>query len=169
MRAEKQYLLDGVKEKIEASNAMVVMSYKSLDPNKAAALRFDMDKSGGNFAVVPKRVFIKAAETAGLTFKREDLQGHIAIAFAGDDTVGPTKVVFDDDYKDHLEVLMGHFNGSNVSAEDVKEISKLPSRDEMRAQLLSVFEAPMTQMLGVVESLLTSVPHALENKANKES
>jgi large subunit ribosomal protein L10 len=35
----------------------------------------------------------------------------------------------------------------------------------MRAQLLGTFEAPMSQTLAVVEAILCSVLHCLENKA----
>ena len=66
-----------------------------------------------------------------------------------------------------LEVLAGRYEGSMCSAEDVEQISKLPSRDEMRAQLLSAFEAPLAQVLAVTEALLTSVMHCLENKSQQ--
>ena len=45
---------------------------------------------------------------------------------------------------------------------------KLPAKDEMRAQLLGLFEAPMSQTLSTMESLLTSVMHCLENKKDKD-
>ena len=66
-----------------------------------------------------------------------------------------------------LEVCLGRFDGQLYQAADAKKLSELPGRDEMRAQLLATFEAPMSQTLSVVEALLTSVPHCLENKCKK--
>ena len=43
-------------------------------------------------------------------------------------------------------------------------MSKLPSKDEMRAQFLGTLEAPMAQTLAVMDALLTSVVHCLNNK-----
>ena len=55
-----------------------------------------------------------------------------------------------------------------IQASDVERLSKLPSKDEMRAQFLSVLEAPMSQTLAVMEALLTSVPYCLDNKCKQE-
>ena len=53
------------------------------------------------------------------------------------------------------------------SASDVEQISKLPSKEEMRAQFLGTLEAPLSQTLGVIEALLTTVMHCLENKSGQ--
>ena len=37
---------------------------------------------------------------------------------------------------------------------DVKTLSELPSKDEMRAQLLATLEAPLSQTLSVMEALI---------------
>jgi large subunit ribosomal protein L10 len=50
----------------------------------------------------------------------------------------------------------------------VELISKLPTLLEMRAQFLGLLEAPMTQTLGTIQAMLTSVIYCLDNKAKKE-
>ena len=56
-----------------------------------------------------------------------------------------------------------------IYAADVEKLSKLPGKDEMRAQLLATFEAPMAQTVAVMQSALCCVLYCLENKAKKES
>jgi len=170
MRQEKTLLLDEIREKINNSQAIVLTCYKNLNPNKAADFRMKVAKSGGTFEVVKKRMLIKAAEKSGFTIDRKDLQGHIGVVFAESDPVQTTKVVYDfrKENEEQMEVLGGRFDGKLCTASDVELISKLPSQSEMRAQLLGTLEAPMSQTLAVVEALLCSVIHCLENKA-KES
>lgn len=167
MRKEKQLLLDEIKEKIEGSNALVLTQYQSLKPDLSADFRMQLTKAGGGFAVVKKRVLLKAAEAGGLKLDEMALEGHIGVAFAYEDPIPMTKAVFDfaKENKHTLTILGGQFEGKLCNAEDVKAISELPTQDEMRAQFIGLLEAPMSQTLSVMEALLTSIMHCLENKA----
>lgn len=167
MRPEKQFLLDEIKEKIDESKALVFAKYQGLDPNLTSKFRFLLTKKGGSYKVVRKRILIKAAQGSGFTFQTGDLQGHIGVIFIDQDPVDVTKVVcqFQDENKEKFQVLGGRFEGKACSAQDITEISKLPSQDEMRSQFLATLEAPLSQTLAVMEALLTSVMHCLENKS----
>ena len=169
MRKEKQLLLDAISDEIKASSAFVVTSYEQIDANATAAFRSELVEAGGRFVGVKKRVFVKAAEECGIKIE-DQLDGHIGLAFMGDNVVDATKKIYEfhKSNDEVFKILGGHFDGQMVSPKDVEQISKLPSRDEMRAQILGLLEAPMSQMLAVVEALLTAVPHCLENKAQKE-
>ncbi len=170
MRKEKEFLKDAAQNKISASDIMVAFNYSKMDANLNADFRDSINNAGGDVYVIKKRVLIKSAKEEGLDLNLKELPGHIAIMCAGaDDAVASTKALytFKKDNADKLEVLGGQFQGQSCVASDFEKISKLPSQDEMRAQLLSVFEAPMSQTLSVVNALLTSVVHCLENKASQ--
>ena len=169
MRPEKQLLLDEIKDKIAGSKAIVLTSYKRLEPNAAAAFRINLAKTGGSLEVVKKRVLMKAAQVAGIALDPALLQGHIAVVFANEDPIQTTKTVFQfcKENEEVLEVIGGRFEGAICTASDVAQISKLPSKDEMRSQLLGTFEAPLSQTLAVIEALLTSVMYCLDNKSTK--
>lgn len=167
MRPEKQLLLDDLKEMIENSSAVFITKYKALSPNKASEFRFNLAKVGGSLEVVKKRIFLKAAQAAGITFDRGLFEGNIGIVFASEDPVEVTKQVFEfgKEAESQLEVLTGQFEGSILSAKDIEILSKLPSKDQLRSELIGLLVAPMTQTLSVMEELLTSVMHCLENKS----
>ena len=112
-------------------------------------------------------MLIKAAEKAGFSLDRSNLQGHIGVIFAENDPVETTKCVYDfcKENTDNFLVIGGRFEGKLCSETDLKLISQLPSQDEMRAQLLGTLEAPMSQTLATIEALLCSVVFCLENKA----
>ncbi|MBS0604447.1 MAG: 50S ribosomal protein L10 [Verrucomicrobia bacterium] len=170
MRPEKQFLLDDIKDRIAGSQAIVLASYKRLEPNASAAFRTNLAKTGGSLEVVKKRVLIKAAQVAGVDLDPALLQGHIAVVFANQDPIQTTKAVYQfcQENEEVLEVIGGRFEGTVCSAKDVEQISKLPSKDEMRAQFLGTLEAPMAQTLAVIEALLTTVMHCLDNKSKAE-
>ena len=166
MRPEKQFLLDDVKDRIDNAKGLVLARYERLDPNLAANFRSLVANSGGSFEVVKKRILIKAAQNSGMSLDRNALNGHIGVIFADEDPVNVTKLVykFSQENQEVFQVLGGSFEGKICSAADMKEISKLPSKDEMRAQFLGLLVAPLEQTLSTFEALLTSVMHCLENK-----
>jgi large subunit ribosomal protein L10 len=170
MREEKQLLLDEIRDKIDGSTALVLTRYKKLSPDLSADFRKSLRDSGGSFSVVKKRVFLKAAEDGGVTLDPSMLEGHIGVIFAHEDPITTTKALFAfaKENEEIFEVLAGQFEGRLCNAEDVKAISQLPSQDEMRAQFIGLLEAPMSQTLSVMEALLTSILHCLENKSEQE-
>lgn len=169
MRSEKQLLLNDIKDRIVTAQAVIVARYSKLEPNKVAPFRTELAKTGSSLAIIKKRILLKAAQEAGLTINPDLLEGHIAIIFLADDPFSTTKVIykFSEENEKNIKVLGGRFEGAMCSAQDVEQISKLPNKNEMRAQLLSVLEAPMSQTLAVVEALLSSVMHCLENKSQQ--
>ena len=169
MRAEKQLLLDEIKDRITGSEALVWTKYNSLTPDISADFRMKLNESGAGFTVVSKRLLLKAAEEAGITLEKPALEGHIGLVYASKNPIESIKAFysFAKENKDLFEVLGGQFEGSICTAEEVKVISQLPSKDELRAQILGVFEAPMAETVSVMDAILTSIIHCLENKCSE--
>lgn len=171
MRQEKQLLLDQVKELIEERKSFVIMRYFGLKANAAAKFRRQIGELGGEVEFVKKRILVKAAQEAGIELSVKALTGHVGIVFAGIDAVQTTKAVFQlkKETEQAVDVLGGYFDGNIYNANDVETLSKLPSKDEMRAQFLGTLEAPMAQTAAVMQSLLTCILYCLENKAKEGS
>lgn len=168
MRKEKQLLLDEIKEKISASSGMIVTRYAKLAPNVSWQLRDQLAKSGSMFEVVRKKVFVKAAEQVGVTIDQALLQGHVGIVFINQaDAMAPTKLIykFSEENGQIFEVLCGQMEGKFVPGSDLEILSKLPGMNEMRASLLGLFTAPMSQMLSVLEAVMANPLSIIEQKS----
>jgi len=169
MRDEKKLLLDEIKEKVDSASSLVVTKYKNITASESWNLRNELSKNSSEMEVVKKRVFLKAFEKSGYKCTIEELDGHIAIILIKDDPVGAIKAIFEfSDQTEKLEVVRGEIDDKTYNKEDLLILSKLPSMNELRAQFLSVLEAPMSNTLSVIESLLTSVIYALEEKKKLE-
>jgi large subunit ribosomal protein L10 len=171
MRPEKQLLLDEIKQKIDQSTALVLTRYQKMNPNQASDFRMRLAKAGGNFAVVRKRILLKAAATSGVTLDLNALEGHIGVVFAMQDPIPVTKGIYDfaKENEEMLEVLGGRFEGKECSAKDFELISKLPTQDGMRAQLLGLFEAPMALTLSVMEAFVERAGQGVEDTSSTNS
>jgi large subunit ribosomal protein L10 len=167
MRPEKQLLLDDIRDKLAKSKGFLLTRYSKMDPNLASEFRTVLAQADSDFEVVRKTILIKAAEAAGCTLDEKTLQGHIGVVFAEGDLLQTAKVVFKfrKANEEVLEVIAGRFEGQFHSGKDVEELSKLPSKDEMRAQILGLLEAVPSQLLAVMEALISSPLHCLDNKS----
>ena len=169
MRKEKQFLLDEIKDRLSSSKDFVITSYQGIDPNTVSDFRDTIVASGGLLTVVKKRVFLKAAQESGIEIGKEMLKGHIGIVYSGEDTVATTKAVynFKKDNDKLLDVLGGLFEGKMCSPEDFKEISALPSQEQMRAEFLGVLEAPLSGIVSVMDGAMAGVVSCIDQKAQK--
>lgn len=172
MKQEKQLLLDEIQDQMRKQPSFILLQYAGLTANALNEFRATVAGRGGDIGVMSKRLLIKAAQNMGIQLNRADLDGHIAVVHADAELVLETaKYVcqFSKESEGKVKVVGGHIDGLLYSAEQVDLLATLPSKQEMRAQLLATFEAPMAQLLAVCEALLTSVPHCLENKVKQEA
>ncbi len=170
MKREKQLLLDEIQDHMKRSSSFIITQYDKLTAVKANEFRREVAKVGGNFEVVRKRVFVKAASDIGIQFDVDDLKGHIGLVFSSTDPIEATKAIikYSDDNDKVFTLAGGYVDGQTVNSEDMKKLAQLPGKDQMRAQLLGLFEAPMAQTLSVMDALLTSVMHCMDNRSEKE-
>lgn len=171
MKAEKQLLKQEIKDKISRyGDSFIIMRNAGLAANAANDFRREMRGRGGNVYVMRKRVLAKAAEDLGMKLDVAALNGHIGLVFLGKNPLDSTKAVFNfgKARNNVIEVLGLRYEGQLYLGADAKTIAELPSKDEMRAQLLSVLEAPMAQTLAVMEAVLASVVYCLDNKSKAE-
>jgi large subunit ribosomal protein L10 len=169
MKQEKQLLLDEIKREIQQFPSFLVTQYAKLPAIKANEFRREMAKIGVSFEVVRKRVLVKAAENIGVKVSLDTLPGHIGLILAKNDPVEAAKAVlqYSKSNDDCFQLLGGRVEGHMINAADMKRLSELPSKKEMQAQLLGLFEAPMSQTLAVIEALLSSVVYCLDNKSKE--
>ena len=170
MRKEKQLLLDEIVDLLNKHDStFLIMQYKSVSANAMNGFRNDVAKLGGDVQVMRKRVLTKAALQEGINIGSVELPGHVGIVFGGKDPLETTKAVFNysKENNNSVAVLGGMLDGRLYDAKQVETIATLPNLDGMRAQLLSVFEAPLSQTVGVMNSLLTSILFCLENKSKE--
>jgi large subunit ribosomal protein L10 len=170
MRAEKELLLNEIYDKITASKGFIVTQYKSLAPQVSWELANVLKENECHFEVVKKSVFFKAVQKANVAIDNQALLGQVGILFIENDLVKAAKTLckFIDDNGEMFKVLSAHVAGQAYSEQDVVSLSRLPSMDVLRAQVLGLFESSMSETLAVMQSLLTCIIYCFINKCQKD-
>ncbi|MEI5909182.1 50S ribosomal protein L10 [Bacillus spongiae] len=141
---QKKVLVSEITEKLEKSVSTVVVDYRGLTVAEVTELRKQLREAGVEFKVFKNSMVRRAAESANLAGLNEALTGPNAIALSTEDVVAPAKIL-NDFAKDHeaLEIKAGVIEGNVATAEEVKALAELPSREGLLSMLLSVLQAPM--------------------------
>ena len=107
-----------------------------------------MRTAGGRYSVVKNRIAKLAFEDSSLGALSDHLVGPTAIAYSDDDPVGLAKTLteFAEDVP-VLEFKAGLVDGQEVSAEAIKEIANLPSREALVAKLLFLLQSPIARLV----------------------
>ena len=117
-------------------------------------LRKQLREAGVEFKVYKNTMTRRAIEVAGLEGLNESLTGPNAIAFSTEDVVAPAKIINDFAKKnDKLEIKAGVIEGAIASADDIKALAELPSREGLLSMLLSVLQAPMRNFALVTKAV----------------
>ncbi|WP_108672026.1 50S ribosomal protein L10 [Peribacillus acanthi] len=150
----KQVIVTEIAEKFKTSKTAVVVDYRGLKVAEVTELRKQLREAGVEFKVYKNTLTRRATEAAELSGLNDALTGPNAIAFSADDVVAPAKIL-NDFAKKHtaLEIKAGVIEGNVASAEDVKALAELPSREGLLSMLLSVLQAPIRNFALVTKAV----------------
>lgn len=166
---EKQLLLNDIKEKVDSSSGFIMTSYEGLNAASARKLRDHIAEAEGEFEVVPKRVFLKALEKSGVDANHIKLKGHIGIIFTKTEAVQLAKaaVQFSESNNNMLTFIGGFIDREICDGQEVMQLAKLPSLNELRAQFVGLLTAPMAQTVGTLHAALASMLYCFDAKCSK--
>lgn len=159
-RKQKKHSVNKVQESISAAASVVFLAYNGLTVEEVNELRSNLHAAGGGMRVVPKRLLKIALRNIKLDFNPTEHAGQLAVVW-GDDAVAPAKTLnaFVQKHQKKIRFLAGTLAGNMLSLEEVTSLSKLPSRDELLANLVSIIADPTRGLVTV----LSGVPrHAVQ-------
>jgi large subunit ribosomal protein L10 len=168
-RPDKEQLVVELKEKIGSAKALYYTDFTGLNVKSMTELRRRLRKQGVEYVVIKNTLALRAVNESGLVGER--LKGPTGIVVAKD-PVAAAKVITDfaKEHDKRPAVKGGMFDGRAVNAAQVTKLANMPSRDQMLSQLGGYMQAPMTQMVSAMNSLLSNFAGVVEAlKAQREA
>jgi large subunit ribosomal protein L10 len=150
-RQEKHQWIENFRSSCDDSSIMIVVHYKGLNVKEMTKLRSKVRECGAKFKVTKNSLAKLAIAEGDFSGISESLIGPTAIAHSSD-PVAVAKVIseFSKD-NEKLVLVTGIFNQSVLSSEQIKELAKLPSLDELRSKIISLLLAPATKLAVVTK------------------
>jgi len=157
-RDEKAAVVDRIAGELESSQAVFAVDYRGITVSQVADLRARLRAADATFAVVKNSLTERAADKAGAEALKAILEGPTALTFVRGDAAAAAKAL--SDAQRVTEVLAfkgGLMDGQAVSADDIRAIAKLPSREVLYAQLVGTVAAPLNGLARTLNALISGI------------
>jgi large subunit ribosomal protein L10 len=173
-RPDKVAIVEEITAKLNNSVAVFVSEYRGLKVSQMANLRTPLRAAGAEHKVYKNTLARRAATDAGYETLNEYLLGPTALTFVTGDSVAAAKALLDQSRATPMLVIKGGVLGTTpMTADDVKALASLPSREVLLAQLAGAFQAPLVKTAGLLQALPRNFAYGLsaliEQKAAAEA
>jgi large subunit ribosomal protein L10 len=161
-RPDKVAIVTEIAGKLSAAPAVFVTEYRGMTVGALASLRGSLREVGAEHKVYKNTLARLAVREAGLDVLDELLVGPTSITFTGADMIGAAKALHSASRGNPLLVLKGGAFGANpLSADDVKALAELPSREELLARIAGALQAPLVKAAGLLQALPRNFAYGL--------
>jgi large subunit ribosomal protein L10 len=163
-RDQKAAVVDEIAGQIEAAQAIFAVDYRGISVSQIAELRAKLRESDTRFRIVKNSLSERAADKAGADALRPLLEGPTALALVGGDAAMAAKALNDTAraLNNLIEFKGGLMDGNALSADDVRAIARLPTRDVLNAQLVGTIAAPLSGLVRTLNALIVGVAIQLQ-------
>lgn len=148
-REEKVELVSALGDKMKAAKVTLLARYQGLTVAQTNRFRRELRSVGGECKVA-KNTLAKRA-LAGTPYQGPDrwLEGQTALVIGYEDPVAVAKVVakWAESEAEKFSIKGGIFEGEALEPSSVVALSKTPSKEALRAQLLGVLQAPAQKLV----------------------
>ncbi len=170
-RQQKDAAIQEISGLLESSKMTVVAKYSGVGVKDMQALRKSAKESETTVKVAKNRLVKKAMENIA-HLKETDtsfMKDQVLYAFSETDEVAPAQVL-DKFAKDHptLEFVAAITeDGDVMDAQQVKQLAKLPSKDQMRSQVVGTIAAPLTGFVNVLAGNIRGLVNVLNARTQE--
>lgn len=168
-RVQKESVVATFKKEFAEAAGVMVVDYRGLTVDQVNQLRKSFRKVGVKYHVV-KNTLARLA-VAGTPFEgiKTWLKGTTAIALTREDAPNMAKAALDfAKTNDKLQLRGAFVEGQEFAGAAIKQLSELPTKPEIRAQLLGIINAPAAKLLAQINAPGQQLVGVLQAKVDKD-
>ncbi|MVB11294.1 50S ribosomal protein L10 [Caprobacter fermentans] len=165
----KKQAVSQLSESLKAAHTGVIVNYKGITVEADTKLRRELREAGCQYKVVKNTLLRLALQESGISGLDGVLEGTTAIAVHSEDYVAPAKILAGyADKSDTFKIKAGFIDGKVATADEIKTLASLPSKEELVAQALRGLNAPITGLVTVLNGTIKGLVVALNAIAEKQ-
>jgi len=167
----KQLITEHYRRRLQGVDSAVLVNVIGLDANRTRRLRKELADKNIHLMVVKNTLAARAFRGTPLEKAFENISGPTAICWGGDDIVTLAKEVVkfakDEDFAP-FTTKGGVLEGEPLTPQQVEEISKWPSRQELLAQLVARLLGPASTLMSALAGPGSTLAGQLKQLAEGE-
>ena len=170
-REQKAATIEALAAEIDGAEAVFAVDYRGISVAQAAELRAKLREADATFQVVKNSLTERAADQVGAESLKTLLSGPTALTFVRGDAALAAKAVADQARATQLLPFKGGLmNGDVLDADQIRSISRLPSREVLYGQLVGIVASPISGLVRTLNALVGGLAVALgQVQTKKES
>ena len=150
-RIEKEQAIGNLSNDLKSSLSAVFANYQGLKVSESEELRNKCREQNIAVYATKKTLLKRALKDSGLDVDTKQFEGSVAVFLGKEDEVAPAQIVAEFAKKHEMVTLFGGIlEGNFISGEKVKELSKLPNKQQLLGQLVGSLNAPVSGFVNVL-------------------
>jgi len=152
-RADKELELQQLERAFKGSDSAILVDYKGLNVPQVTELRRQLRTAKASYRVVKNTIARRALKGTSFESLDQYFEGTTAVAYTATDPVALAKTLTTFvKTAPKLTIKAAIVQGRAIKPAEVNELAALPGRPELLAKLLFVMQAPMVQIVRVLNA-----------------
>ncbi len=162
-REEKASVVEELSGKFSKAKIAIVTDYRGLSVPVLQELRHNLKRNDAELRVAKNTLLKRAVQGTDFEALQESFVGTTAITVSNSDPVSPAKIISEFS-KDHpeLSIRSAILSGKVLNQDDIKALAKLPDKEVLLGQLLSVMNAVPTGLVQVLSGVPRTFLYAMQ-------
>lgn len=151
-KTKKQEIVKELGEKLARQKAIVFADFTGLKVKDLSALKAKLRLTNSEFKVAKKTLMKVAFKEKGIAVDPKKFTGEIAMVLGYSDEVAPAKAVYEfSKTNQNIKILGGLLENGVLTLEQVLNLAKLPSKQQLYAKLVGTMSAPARNFVSVLQ------------------
>jgi large subunit ribosomal protein L10 len=161
--AEKVAKVEEVAQSLSEAKSVFLTDFTGLNVDEINELRRSFRGQAVQYRVVKNTLARLSVKSAGCEELLEYLDGPTGLAFGNEDPAAPARVIKEfSKGNDKLKLKACLFEGTLVGADRAGDLANMPTKEQLLAQVLGGFKAPISNLAYALNGVLSKLVFALD-------
>lgn len=170
-KEQKKVMVAELAEQIREASSLYFVDFTGMTVAQAQAFRRELREKDAVMKVAKNTLLLRAlAEVGEVEIEESKLFGQTAVIFGSSDSIAPAKIIrkhFEKGEKPKLKLAV--VEGQVFDGSQLKQVSELPTREDMIASIVGSIHAPISGIHGAINAVMRDVAMLVEEVAKKKA
>jgi large subunit ribosomal protein L10 len=151
-KEQKKQIVEELADRIKRQQSLIFTDVTGVNVSGIQDLRRKLREAEIEYKIAKKNLIKLALEKEKKDMNIDEFKGSLGLAFSYKDPIRSAKIL-DNFSKEHKEfkILGGIMENKVLAIEDIEELAKIPSKDELLAMFIGSLKAPITNFANILQ------------------